>query len=154
MTEQSKVIDEPQYCEQTHCLRKVFQPFIYCDKHQDRSSTPYYLGVDLETILLKYGNRVLDVRNGKENPTLGELIDTPAQELEALVQSRISEVLNRLERTYRRIVPPIKDSPMELTLEAAQYNRFVEDLSKFITSERKRYDNNLPKQEDRHGNSK
>jgi len=34
---------------------------------------------ELETILVKFANRVLDVRNGKDNPTLGELVNEPKQ---------------------------------------------------------------------------
>lgn len=40
----------------------------------------------IEAVLLEFGNRVLDVRNGKENPTLGDLIDTPTQSLTQLLQ--------------------------------------------------------------------
>lgn len=29
-----------KFCEQDGCLRKVFSPYIYCDEHQDKSSTP------------------------------------------------------------------------------------------------------------------
>lgn len=29
-----------RYCEESHCLRKVFEPYIYCDKHQDNASNP------------------------------------------------------------------------------------------------------------------
>lgn len=28
------------YCEQATCIRKVFVPHLYCDKHKDNSSTP------------------------------------------------------------------------------------------------------------------
>jgi len=28
------------YCHQSACLRKVFAPHIYCDKHQDKASIP------------------------------------------------------------------------------------------------------------------
>jgi hypothetical protein len=38
----------------------------------------------LELILLKFANRVLDVKNGKENPTLGELVNVPLNEIMAL----------------------------------------------------------------------
>lgn len=31
---------EPQFCDQSGCLRRVFPPYIYCDSHQDKSSTP------------------------------------------------------------------------------------------------------------------
>jgi len=40
---------------------------------------------ELENILLAFGNRLLDVANGRENPTLGELIDTPRNEIKALI---------------------------------------------------------------------
>lgn len=29
-----------RFCEEIGCLRKVLSPSIYCDKHQDKSSTP------------------------------------------------------------------------------------------------------------------
>jgi hypothetical protein len=35
----------------------------------------------LENILLEYGNRILDVANNKENPTIGELIDRPKKQI-------------------------------------------------------------------------
>jgi len=38
----------------------------------------------LELILLKFANRVLEVKNTNKNPTLGELIDTPLNEVKAL----------------------------------------------------------------------
>lgn len=28
------------YCEMTGCIRKVFEPYLYCDTHQDHNSTP------------------------------------------------------------------------------------------------------------------
>lgn len=28
------------YCDQSGCLRKIFYPYLYCDKHQDNNSTP------------------------------------------------------------------------------------------------------------------
>lgn len=38
--------------------------------------------IKLENILLTFGNRLLEVAGNKDNPTLGELIDTPADEIE------------------------------------------------------------------------
>jgi hypothetical protein len=35
----------------------------------------------LENILLEFGNRMLDVANNKENPTIGELIDRPKEQI-------------------------------------------------------------------------
>ncbi len=29
-----------RYCNEVACIRKVFEPYIYCDKHQDKASTP------------------------------------------------------------------------------------------------------------------
>jgi hypothetical protein len=29
-----------RYCPESECIRKVFEPHIYCDKHVDSSSTP------------------------------------------------------------------------------------------------------------------
>lgn len=31
---------EPKFCEDPGCTRKVLRPYIYCDKHQDKASTP------------------------------------------------------------------------------------------------------------------
>lgn len=42
--------------------------------------------IKLESILLKFAIRVLDVSNGKGNPTLGEMIDEPVNEIEALYE--------------------------------------------------------------------
>lgn len=42
--------------------------------------------IKLENILLKFAIRVLDVSNGKGNPTLGEMIDEPVNEIEALYE--------------------------------------------------------------------
>jgi len=42
---------EPRYCEDAKCHRKVLPPYIYCDTHQDKSSTPiqsYELLEDIE----------------------------------------------------------------------------------------------------------
>lgn len=33
-------MSKSNYCEETGCIRKVFEPYIYCDKHQDNNSTP------------------------------------------------------------------------------------------------------------------
>lgn len=38
----------------------------------------------LECILLKFAIRVLDVSNGKGNPTMGEMIDEPVAAIEKL----------------------------------------------------------------------
>lgn len=35
----------PRYCSDAGCLRKVLPPYIYCDKHQDNSSTPPVSGL-------------------------------------------------------------------------------------------------------------
>jgi hypothetical protein len=40
----------------------------------------------IELILLKFANDVLDVRNGKTNPTMGELIDKPTKEIIRLLE--------------------------------------------------------------------
>lgn len=40
--------------------------------------------VKLENILMKFAIRVLETQSGKENPTIGELIDTPRDEILAL----------------------------------------------------------------------
>lgn len=56
-------------------------------------------------------------------------------EVEAKVKSK-SGLLNRLVSTYRKINPPIKQSPMELSEEAKLYNKFVDDLYKFVDIER------------------
>ena len=29
-----------EYCHQTGCLRLVLKPHIYCEKHEDKNSTP------------------------------------------------------------------------------------------------------------------
>jgi len=42
--------------------------------------------IKLENILLKYGISVIDATTGRTNPTLGELIDEPANEIEALYE--------------------------------------------------------------------
>lgn len=31
---------ETRFCSDTNCLREIFKPHLYCDKHQDESSTP------------------------------------------------------------------------------------------------------------------
>lgn len=33
-------MSKSHYCQQSGCLRIVFAPHIYCDMHQDKSSTP------------------------------------------------------------------------------------------------------------------
>lgn len=43
----------------------------------------------LEIIFLKFANRVLDVQAGKENPTLGNLIDTAVNEVKALQKEQV-----------------------------------------------------------------
>ena len=47
----------------------------------------------LDSIILDYGNRMLDVANGKENPTLGELNGKPVEEIKQLFQELIDEVI-------------------------------------------------------------
>lgn len=29
-----------KYCEEVSCIRKIFAPHIYCDKHEDNASKP------------------------------------------------------------------------------------------------------------------
>lgn len=43
--------------------------------------------IKFENILLGFGNRLLDVKNNKENPTLGELIDEPTTAILKLVSN-------------------------------------------------------------------
>lgn len=43
------------------------------------------LEAEIEKILMEYGNRLLDVKNGRENPTLGELIEKPTLALKKLI---------------------------------------------------------------------
>lgn len=33
-------MNNARFCDETACIRKVFAPHIYCDKHQDKASTP------------------------------------------------------------------------------------------------------------------
>lgn len=33
-------LEEPKFCAEIGCTRKVLPPYIYCDKHQDKNSTP------------------------------------------------------------------------------------------------------------------
>ncbi len=40
----------------------------------------------IELILLKFANDVLDVKEGKTNPTMGELIDKPTKEIIKLLE--------------------------------------------------------------------
>ena len=40
----------------------------------------------LELILLRFANDVLDVKEGKTNPTMGELIDKPTKEIIKLLE--------------------------------------------------------------------
>ena len=39
-----------KYCDYVACTRKVLPPFIYCDKHADRASTPFNEAEVLATI--------------------------------------------------------------------------------------------------------
>ena len=69
---------------------------------------------NINNVLLEFANRLLDVKNGKENPTLGELIDTPKAQLieyfmgivgedEALpTEQDLIEYLPKLERDQLR----------------------------------------------------
>lgn len=50
--------------------------------------------IEVQNILLEFGNRLLDVANNKENPTLGELIDTPAQAIHTYYTNLFLEMLN------------------------------------------------------------
>lgn len=62
--------------------------------------------IKLENILLEFGNRLLDVANNKENPTLGELIDEPANAIDKLVTNA----------TIRKFVNTHDDKPSDFTL--------------------------------------
>lgn len=44
--------------------------------------------VKLENIILKFAIRILDLHKGKEDPTIGELIDEPADAIEALYDEK------------------------------------------------------------------
>ena len=47
---------------------------------------------NLDVILIKFAVRVLDVYQDKENPTFGDLIDTPAQAISQLItDARVNE---------------------------------------------------------------
>jgi hypothetical protein len=43
--------------------------------------------------LLEYGNRLLGVQSGTENPTLGELVDTPLQDIRILILETFGDAL-------------------------------------------------------------
>lgn len=68
--------------------------------------------------------------------------------LEARISTR-DRLLNKLARTYTPVRKPTDNSPMELTYEAQQYNRFVEDLYKFIEIERNKNEVALRTQQER-----
>lgn len=53
------------------------------------------LDMEIEKIIVEFANRVLDVKNGKDNPTLGEMIDVPKAAIQKLlIEARIDEVKN------------------------------------------------------------
>jgi hypothetical protein len=58
--------------------------------------------IKLENILLKFAIRVLDVSNGKGNPTLGEMIDEPAAEIEELYGVSDDDGIYGTEEQYER----------------------------------------------------
>ena len=43
----------------------------------------------LNIILMEFASRLLNVQAGKENPTLGELIETPKQEIVELIEEQL-----------------------------------------------------------------
>lgn len=49
------------------------------------------MSTEIDNILLDFGNRLLDVANGKENPTMGELIETPKCQIENFYRNKIPE---------------------------------------------------------------
>jgi hypothetical protein len=49
----------------------------------------------LENTLLKYANAILDAKNGKTNPTLGELVDEHRQEVKDLMLGLYEQVNKR-----------------------------------------------------------
>lgn len=51
---------------------------------------------NLDVILIKFAVRVLDVYQDKENPTFGDLIDTPAQTIKQLITDARLQELHRL----------------------------------------------------------
>ena len=50
---------------------------------------------EVEKILIEFANKVLDVRNGKGNPTLGELVDEPEQALTTYIDSVVEQVIGK-----------------------------------------------------------
>jgi len=61
---------------------------------------------ELETILVKFANRVLDVRNGKDNPTLGELVNEPKQAILShyIAKSEVEEIIGKNEEVDNRLI--------------------------------------------------
>ena len=53
---------------------------------------------EVEKILIEFANKVLDVRNGKGNPTLGELVDEPEQALSTYIDSVVEQVIGEDEK--------------------------------------------------------
>ena len=54
---------------------------------------------NLDVILIKFAVRVLDVYQDKENPTFGDLIDTPAQTIKQLItDARVDELEALIEK--------------------------------------------------------
>jgi hypothetical protein len=45
----------------------------------------------LENIVLEYSIKLLNAANGKENPTVGELVDKPKEQIKALMLELIGE---------------------------------------------------------------
>ena len=55
---------------------------------------------NLDVILIKFAVRVLDVYQDKENPTFGDLIDTPAQTIKQLITDARVEAVQELKRRW------------------------------------------------------
>jgi hypothetical protein len=88
----------------------------------------------LENILLEFGNRMLDVANNKENPTIGELIDRPKEQilnhLKEIKNGDITCFTSKYQTTPQFELPHSCDEWVIGDLEDAK--EFVKDLQKTI----------------------
>ena len=60
------------YCEESGCLRKVFYPHLYCDKHVDHASNPDLVATCQRHNSLKVSEKVVvhKASGGYPHPTL------------------------------------------------------------------------------------
>lgn len=91
---------ESRYCAEAACIRKVFKPHIYCDKHVDHASDPNLVSICQRHNEMKVSEGVVihKASGGYPHPTLcGQYITMGFNAAETDEEVTCTKCLKRME---------------------------------------------------------